>query len=133
MLYSLLDADAEDSSILNTRWLQSTNETIPEDEVVVELNDSTVLRNTFYVYGWGLVMNVLFFCWLRLRFPRPFTIRKWTTNPDLWVCLQPSVNLSLVEAHTSHHSHSVLIIMLNSEPNRRKSVWFLFLDLENLH
>jgi hypothetical protein len=38
---------------------------------------STVLRDTFVVYGTVLGVLLLVFCCVRVKFPRPYTIRKW--------------------------------------------------------
>jgi hypothetical protein len=41
---------------------------------------STVLRDTFLVYGtiWGVML--LLFCCVRVKFPRPYTIRRWVDD-----------------------------------------------------
>lgn len=49
------------------------------------VQDGDVLRNTFMVYGPLLLITCLFFCWIRKRFPRPFTVRSWTSKPRLKV------------------------------------------------
>jgi hypothetical protein len=52
---------------------------------MVNSNDGEVLKDTFLVYG--IVLCVLFslFCFVRLRFPRAYTIRRWA-GENLKVC-----------------------------------------------
>lgn len=59
------------------RWLQeNTTNSRPE-------TDSEVLRTTFLIYGPILTVNILAFCFMRLRYPRAFTVRKWSKDPEL--------------------------------------------------
>jgi hypothetical protein len=47
-----------------------------QDEVVTP-NDAEVLRDTFVVYGSVLAVTFLLFCYVRVKFPRPYSIRRW--------------------------------------------------------
>jgi uncharacterized membrane protein len=53
---------------------------LEEDEDVIPPNDSEVLRNTFMVYGSMLIGIFLLFCYVRKRFPRPYTLRNWVED-----------------------------------------------------
>jgi hypothetical protein len=41
---------------------------------------STVLRDTFLVYGIIFGVMLLLFCCVRAKFPRPYTIRRWVDD-----------------------------------------------------
>jgi hypothetical protein len=41
---------------------------------------STVLRDTFLVYGIIFGVMLLLFCCVRVKFPRPYTIRRWVDD-----------------------------------------------------
>ena len=72
------------------RWLDEieTNSTTNSTNSTIDIipNDGEVLRDTFIVYGSIFVVATLLFCWVRLKFPRPYTVRQWTNKPDLKVC-----------------------------------------------
>ena len=64
------------------RWLQTTdsngtnnNSTGTEDSE--PYHDARVLKDTMAVYGTAFVVVFVAFCWIRQRFPRPYTIRRW--------------------------------------------------------
>jgi len=59
------------------RFLQ---EDTTDDDNAVTPNDGKVLRNTFMVYGSILCLLFLFFCWVRRRFPKPYTLRNWVKD-----------------------------------------------------
>ena len=42
--------------------------------------DSEELKVTFSVYGSILLVSFLLFCWVRLQFPRAYTVRSWAEN-----------------------------------------------------
>jgi hypothetical protein len=73
--------------LLHERCLQETanNSTnpAPKDDSSRVLNEGETLRNTVRFYGSILLVIWLLFCWLRLKYPRPFTIRRWTPRPEL--------------------------------------------------
>lgn len=51
-----------------------------EDADAIPPNDSEVLKNTFMVYGSALGFIFLLFCYVRQRFPRPYTLRSWVED-----------------------------------------------------
>ena len=75
------------------RWLQDTVNTTTNDDNstsgssnnsssssssnTTSLSDGQVLRDTFALYGSILIVVVILFCYVRIRFPRPYTIRRW--------------------------------------------------------
>jgi hypothetical protein len=55
---------------------------------------STVLRDTFVVYGTVLGVLLLVFCCVRVKFPRPYTIRKWVEEVKVSLLLAAVVFLA---------------------------------------
>ena len=47
------------------------------DDPVKKLSDSDILKDTFMIYGTILVVCFLLFCFVRQKFPRPYSIRNW--------------------------------------------------------
>ena len=76
---------AATTTILSNRWLQeddtntTTNSTTSSStsSSTTDQNQSAILRTTFKVYGSILAISFILFCYVRRRFPRPYTIRKW--------------------------------------------------------
>ena len=60
--------------------LQRFLEEEEDDDEFVEPNDGEVLRNTFMVYGSILAFLFLLFCYVRRRFPKPYTLRMWVED-----------------------------------------------------
>lgn len=119
----------------------SNNSSNPKD---TDLHDSDILLDTFVLYGSILVITWLLFCWARLQFPRPFTVRNWTTNEDLKVCRTEKVGLetspwsimicrilqgrwAVVVTYKKRLSISFPFI---TESFCSQPVWFLFVDVE---
>jgi hypothetical protein len=73
------------------RWIEeegnSTDTNSTNADESNEYHESSVLLGTFILYGSWLLVVWLLFCWVRLKFPRPFTIRQWSTKPSLKVGL----------------------------------------------
>jgi hypothetical protein len=59
------------------RMLEENNNTSNTTDTTSGSNDSAILRNTFLVYGSTLLAVFFLFCWIRLKFPRPFNTRNW--------------------------------------------------------
>lgn len=51
-----------------------------QDDEFVPGTDAQVLRATFTVYGSALIVFFLLFCWIRRRFPKPYTLRQWVDD-----------------------------------------------------
>ncbi|GAX21790.1 hypothetical protein FisN_31Lu081 [Fistulifera solaris] len=70
----LFDDDNDDS----LRWLTQVHSTTPNNSTKTAiLQDSAILRDMGIVYGSLLVIVFFVFCYVRITFPRPYTIRKW--------------------------------------------------------
>ena len=72
------------SNATNGMSTSSCNSSSSSDESDL-LNDSGILKDSFVAYGSLLVVVWILFCWIRLSFPRPFTVRHWTTKDNLKV------------------------------------------------
>jgi hypothetical protein len=81
----------DENGIPDFRWIEeednSTGTNSTDADESNEYHESGVLRDTFILYGSLLLVVWLLFCWVRLKFPRPFTIRQWSTKPSLKVGL----------------------------------------------
>jgi hypothetical protein len=53
----------------------------------IATHDTEILLNTFVFYGSFLIIVFVVFCGVRQLFPRPFTVRKWSTKEGLKVRL----------------------------------------------
>lgn len=51
----------------------------------IQYNDSSVLRDTAILYGSIFVVVWAIFCWVRLQYSRPYTVRQWTDKEELKV------------------------------------------------
>jgi hypothetical protein len=71
-------------SDLETRWLQEANSTNTGTASGMP-KDSAILRDMVMVYGSIFLAAFLGFCWVRKAFPKPYTIRMWTTEEELKV------------------------------------------------
>ena len=68
------------------RFLQDTNSSetsaptaVPVDDAA-NTDDSEVLRATFLLYGSVLLGVFVLFCFVRLKFPRPYNLRNWVED-----------------------------------------------------
>ena len=71
---------AEDDPVWRFLQEESTNETTPEpvpDQNAITYNDGEVLKTTVIVYGGILLLILLFFCWVRQRFPNVYNLRQY--------------------------------------------------------
>jgi hypothetical protein len=50
------------------------------EEDAIPPNDSEVLRNTFMIYGSIMIVIFFLFCYVRQRFPRPYSLRAWVED-----------------------------------------------------
>ena len=50
------------------------------DENGEAINDSHVIRDTCMGYGTAMVVVFNVFCFLRQRFPRPYSVRRWVKD-----------------------------------------------------
>jgi hypothetical protein len=89
MMFPLQDVDVNDSyswweqqqkqhihassSLVSFRFLEDIN----DESSDAGFNDGAILRNTFLVYGLALLFLLLLFCWLRIKYPQVYNIRKW--------------------------------------------------------
>lgn len=44
------------------------------------IDDARVIRDTCMVYGSIMVVTFLLFCYVRQKYPRPYSIRKWVED-----------------------------------------------------
>jgi hypothetical protein len=139
MTYGLSDETEDFFSF--PRWLQdetnsTNNSTDSADEDEAEPTDGEVLRLTFTIYGSIFLVVWLLFCWLRLKYPRPFTIRRWTTKENLKVCENRSECCRDREAtsyprNTARTTFSPTCCLFPfADSPRRRAIWILFLDVD---
>lgn len=82
------------------------------------VNQTSVLLKTSIVYGALLVLGWILFCWVRQRFPRPYTIRQWSTRQDLKVPREmlytTTTSSSYLTAHCVYLSfiHSLFLVRI---------------------
>jgi len=67
------------------RFLQDTNSSETAAPTAVPVNDadtneSAILRATFVIYGSVLLGVFVLFCYVRLKFPRPYNLRNWVED-----------------------------------------------------
>jgi hypothetical protein len=76
---------------MKQRWLEGFDKmtkSINESETVQHsYRDASILRDMATIYGSLLVAAFFLFCVVRIAFPRPYTVRRWTDNEDLKVCI----------------------------------------------
>lgn len=65
------------NGVLDSRHLEDKEIDIVDPTAGSNQSDSEVLKNTFMIYGTILVVSFLLFCFVRQRFPRPYSIRNW--------------------------------------------------------
>lgn len=51
----------------------------------IQYDDTSILRDTAILYGSIFAVVWLLFCFVRLKYPRPYTVRKWTEKEELKV------------------------------------------------
>lgn len=84
MIQSFLSIPSTDRTIDANRELIEQAPDFDDDDFIDPSNvidQGVVLRRTFTFYGIWLIIFLLIFCWVRKRYPRPFTIRQWSPAP----------------------------------------------------
>ncbi|GAX10877.1 hypothetical protein FisN_31Hh086 [Fistulifera solaris] len=53
----------------------------------IQYDDKSILRDTAILYGSIFAVVWLLFCFVRLKYPRPYTVRRWTEKEELKTAL----------------------------------------------
>lgn len=82
---TLPDSNSSSSILSRLDNLVSVKNTTDFDDRFSRKHEGRVLLDTIVLYGSLLLIVWLFFCWVRLQFPRPYTLRKWSIKAGLKV------------------------------------------------
>ena len=69
----------------NWTYGNTTSNTTEDNGSATLINDGQVLRDMAVVYGSVFAAVWILFCYLRIRYPRPYTVRAWTPKLDVRV------------------------------------------------
>lgn len=87
------------------RLLEEDGNSTSDEEI--QYDDKSILRDTAILYGSIFAVVWILFCWVRLKYPRPYTVRKWTEKEELKVNESRKMNDQLCHCHLENLTFSL--------------------------